>query len=348
MEITRTGTVIRSVAPPTGTSGIYGMAWDDDGPGQPWLWVYDQIGTPQATFKKFNPVTLTFTYSYTPPLLAPNTAQISGGCEYTTQWSPQYSTMVVMTQGTPLDRMGGYEMYVIGPPPPPPNINLTLTPVNPPIVIPAAGGTFSYIVSVQNLDPTACTFGIWNMVTLPAGTNFGPVWGPFSNIPLAANQTIERTRTQGIPATAPSGVYTYRSYVGIYPSTVWDSASFTFTKSATFDGGKIVTEWSNWGETFPGENTVVLDLPSSYSLNMAYPNPFNPSANIGFTVPERALVKLTVYDVTGVEVSTLVNGWMEAGTHTAVFDGSGLASGVYFYRLTAGDFQAVNKMMLVK
>jgi hypothetical protein len=136
--------------------------------------------------------------------------------------------------------------------------------------------------------------------------------------------------------------------VGIYPSTVWDSASFTFTKSATFDGGKIVTEWSNWGETFPGENTVVLDFPSSYSLNMAYPNPFNPSANIGFTVPERALVKLTVYDVTGVEVSTLVNGWMEAGTHTAVFDGSGLASGVYFYRLTAGDFQAVNKMMLVK
>jgi hypothetical protein len=256
--------------------------------------------------------------------------------EYTNGWAPYRDVEVA-------DAM--IRVYLSGPI----SVNLTLSPINPPIVIPAIGGTFSYDIAVQNTGGSPITFGIWNMVTLPTGANYGPVWGPFSNLPLAAGQTISRTRTQGIPGTAPSGQYNYRSYVGSYPSVIWDSASFTFTKSATMDGGKGVSEWSSWGEAFPGENlTIIGETPTEFTLDRAYPNPFNPVTHIAFSLPLDAKARLAVFDIEGNEVATLVDGYIPAGEYTAVFDGTNLASGVYFCRLTAGDFTATQKLLLLK
>lgn len=97
-----------------------------------------------------------------------------------------------------------------------------------------------------------------------------------------------------------------------------------------------------------GIQPVSNEIPKSYSLSQNYPNPFNPVTNINFSVPISRLVILKVYDITGKEVAQLVNKTMAAGVYTYDFNASQLSSGVYFYRMTAGDFTEVKKMVLVK
>lgn len=94
-------------------------------------------------------------------------------------------------------------------------------------------------------------------------------------------------------------------------------------------------------------------IPDKYSLSQNYPNPFNPSTNIRYTIPSNVKgkmsnVKLVVFDILGKEIATLVNEKLNAGTYEVTFDGSGLTSGVYFYRLTCGDFSETRKMALLK
>jgi hypothetical protein len=90
------------------------------------------------------------------------------------------------------------------------------------------------------------------------------------------------------------------------------------------------------------------DIPQVYHLDQNYPNPFNPTTTIRFTIPETQDVRLEVYSVLGQRVATLVNTQMTAGTHTVPFDAARLASGMYIYRLQAGEFVQQRKMMLVK
>jgi cytochrome c peroxidase len=83
-------------------------------------------------------------------------------------------------------------------------------------------------------------------------------------------------------------------------------------------------------------------------LHRNHPNPFNPKTQLSFTLPEEGSVRLAVYDVAGREIAVLADGIREAGTHTFSFDGNDLASGVYFYRLEAGEHIEQQKMMLMK
>ena len=96
------------------------------------------------------------------------------------------------------------------------------------------------------------------------------------------------------------------------------------------------------------EVEVEINQPSVFVLNQNYPNPFNPSTNIKYSVPTAGFVTLKVYDLLGREVSTLVNEQQQAGTFDVVFDGSNLASGVYYYQLKAGELTATKKLMLTK
>ena len=91
-----------------------------------------------------------------------------------------------------------------------------------------------------------------------------------------------------------------------------------------------------------------LRIPGKYLLNNNFPNPFNPTTAISYQLSAVSHVTLTIYDVLGREVATLVDRRENAGYYTVKFDGSQLASGVYFYRLTAGNYNSVKKMMLVK
>ena len=88
--------------------------------------------------------------------------------------------------------------------------------------------------------------------------------------------------------------------------------------------------------------------PTKYKLYQNDPNPFNPVTMIAFDIPKGSNVKLAVYDLIGREVNTLVNQYLNAGTHSVSFSGGNLASGIYFYRIEAGDFVSAKKMLLVK
>jgi hypothetical protein len=87
---------------------------------------------------------------------------------------------------------------------------------------------------------------------------------------------------------------------------------------------------------------------SSATLNQNYPNPFNPSTTIKYELPKASDVRLAVYDLLGREVSVLVNERRDAGVHEVKFDGDGISNGVYFYRLTAGNFVQTRKLLLLK
>ncbi len=95
-------------------------------------------------------------------------------------------------------------------------------------------------------------------------------------------------------------------------------------------------------------NTFNDNLPTSYKLSQNYPNPFNPATKINFALPKQGFVTLKIYDITGREIKTLVNEVKQAGYYTVDFNGSSLASGVYFYMIKSGDFVMTKKMVMVK
>lgn len=99
---------------------------------------------------------------------------------------------------------------------------------------------------------------------------------------------------------------------------------------------------------YSDEVEIDIEQPSVFYLGQNYPNPFNPSTNIKYSIPADGIVTLKVYDLLGKEVSTLVNDYQQAGTFDVVFDGSKLASGVYYYQLTSGELNAAKKLMLTK
>jgi hypothetical protein len=226
-------------------------------------------------------------------------------------------------------------------------LDVTLTPVNPPIVVPAGGGSFSFNAAVVNNGPAQVPFTVWARMKYPNGTYTSPTLGPVTVNP-AVGITISRLRVQNIPATYPSGAYTYLGYANLsftYPAI--DSASFPFTKSAVAGTGPMVWDAICSGEPFPGERSQTAFIPSGLELAVS-PNPFNPTTAISFELQAANSIRLNVYDTSGRLVASLADGRQEAGNHRVSFDGSNLASGLYFVRLQTGDQSAVGKMMLMK
>lgn len=95
-------------------------------------------------------------------------------------------------------------------------------------------------------------------------------------------------------------------------------------------------------------NEVDDQLPTEFALSQNYPNPFNPTTTINYAVPEAANVQLQVYDITGRKVAELVNARKSAGIHSVNWNAENFATGIYIYRLTAGDFSAIRKLTLIK
>jgi len=96
------------------------------------------------------------------------------------------------------------------------------------------------------------------------------------------------------------------------------------------------------------EPNHVVNLPLEFILEQNYPNPFNPVTQIGFSLPAKEHVKLTIYDLLGKEISTPISQSLNPGPHLYLFDGSILPSGIYIYRLEAGQWHDAKKMILVK
>jgi len=96
------------------------------------------------------------------------------------------------------------------------------------------------------------------------------------------------------------------------------------------------------------DGIVEIGVPSKFDLSQNYPNPFNPVTKINFDLPKSGNVSIKVYDMLGKEVKTLIDEFKDAGYYNITFDASNLPSGVYFYRLTSGEFSAVKKLVLMK
>jgi hypothetical protein len=125
------------------------------------------------------------------------------------------------------------------------------------------------------------------------------------------------------------------------------------------DSAKVIAETINKGKVLPAgwiplSTPQIMykqegeSLPIDFSLGQNHPNPFNPNTEIEFTLPHACHARLEIFNIVGQKVTTLVNRQMEAGYHTVSFDCGRCASGVYMYRLQAGDFVESKKMLLVK
>ncbi len=228
-------------------------------------------------------------------------------------------------------------------------VNLTYNSGSP---VPAGGGYINFDVFLQNNETSTINFDLW--IEIPPQVT--PPSVPNRNLTFPDGFSITRPDMDWpIPASWPAGNYDMVWNIGVLSSlTVWATDSFPFEKSADDDGGGYAL-WEVEGDPldqlfkdteFGGGSTPAL--PGEFALYGAYPNPFNPTSTIRFDLPEATRVNLMVYDVSGRLVAEVVDGWRDAGYHEVTFDGMGLASGMYFYRIEAGEFNAVRKMILIK
>jgi len=113
-----------------------------------------------------------------------------------------------------------------------------------------------------------------------------------------------------------------------------------------FAGGDRIYKYSR--DTTVGITQLYTDTPDVFSLEQNYPNPFNPVTKIKYTIKRETNLKITIYDITGKEVTVLLDGIQDAGSFIIRFDGTNYPSGVYFYRLETEAFVETRKMMLLK
>lgn len=135
--------------------------------------------------------------------------------------------------------------------------------------------------------------------------------------------------------------------------TTTELKSYTFTdKNLNTGKYKYIlkqTDYNGNSEYFELENIIEIGIPNKINLSQNFPNPFNPVTKINFEIPADSKLTLAVYDITGKEITKLVNNvFKSAGFHSVDFNGSNLSSGVYFYKLTTDNFTSVKRMTLIK
>ncbi len=166
-------------------------------------------------------------------------------------------------------------------------------------------------------------------------TATGPTGGTYNGV-TGSGGTVS-FQTGGMKK--PSGEWCFEVTNMTHATNSYDSGSNNVTQACE----------SGWVYGFSSDMARVDNLtPSVYELSQNYPNPFNPTTEITFSLPTAQSVNLTVYNVAGQEVKVIVNRFLEAGTHSFEWDAGSTASGVYLYRLEAGDFTDTRKMILLK
>jgi hypothetical protein len=173
---------------------------------------------------------------------------------------------------------------------------------------------------------------------------YGPLLGPV-NFTLNTGASANRDRIQNIPASAPAGDYTFFGYIGNYPVEIAASDSFNFT-IVPGDGATSIAEWENSGESWSTND--LISLPSDIKLLTCYPNPFNSTTTIRFTLEQSGYVSLAIYDISGREIAKLLNGWKPVGTNEISFKGDNLGSGIYLIHLLGQGYSETIKLVLIK
>ncbi len=212
------------------------------------------------------------------------------------------------------------------------------------------------------------TVTYYNSTSSPTPVGFGSALSGFtaSGYPPPASITISSTTTAfyygAVVTTSGKFVAVSNAAGDTLGGGLSNNHTVTITTSALdpagspYTGEIVVTsnDTANARVLVPVTVTIVTGVdehpgvPVHFALHQNYPNPFNPATQIRFDVPTTGAVKLTVYDLLGREVQTLINEQREAGYHTVLFDASNVSSGVYFYRLTGPGFVATKRMVVVK
>jgi hypothetical protein len=140
-----------------------------------------------------------------------------------------------------------------------------------------------------------------------------------------------------------------------FPYTVFDKSGNDLATAPSTSASFIPSGASQWatfkgriGDAIVGIQPIGTIVPTNYDLKQNYPNPFNPVTKIEYQISKPGNVKISVYDISGKEIKILINEIHTPGVYQVNFDGTNLSSGVYFYELTAGDFTAVKRMVLIK
>jgi hypothetical protein len=141
--------------------------------------------------------------------------------------------------------------------------------------------------------------------------------------------------------------------IGFIPGagTTTEKQSYTFTDKQVVAGSHAYRlKQIDFDGSYSYSNTIEVDVttPLTFNLSQNYPNPFNPTTKINYSIPSDSKVTISIYSITGEVVAELVNDFVAAGSYSVDFDGSNLASGMYIYKMTAGNFTQTNKMMLMK
>ncbi|MGB9664701.1 MAG: T9SS type A sorting domain-containing protein [Ignavibacteria bacterium] len=210
--------------------------------------------------------------------------------------------------------------------------------------LPGGLSTLNEVEFATNWDGT---IGVLKFCDVPTPTDtlydvfMTPVWGAAKNVQNITNTTSVHEK------------YSQTSAYGYMVDDTTFRVDCMYTIFGSGDSNDL-TEAQLWylsGVTFTLQPTSVdnpITSPNRFELQQNYPNPFNPTTTIRFSIPEKSMVTLKVYDMLGREVTTLINEIKNAGTHSVKFAGKDLPSGMYLYTLTAGNYTATKKMMLVK
>jgi hypothetical protein len=134
----------------------------------------------------------------------------------------------------------------------------------------------------------------------------------------------------------------------VYAASEFENKIYTFSGSLTFPNLTLIAAVYSYQPVPVAVKSRKNITPEYFILYEAYPNPFNPSTTIEFGLPHAGFVTLKVYNVLGEGVATIIAGDHAAGMFKSTWDASGLPSGVYFYRLTAGEYVQTKKIVLVR
>ena len=180
----------------------------------------------------------------------------------------------------------------------------------------------------------------WNLIyTLPGCVNAHDIFFTHQNSGWASGDCGM------LFSTTNGGLNWFQQLIGT--STFRQQLFFVNDTTGWSVGGGVIIKTTNGGAVVLLTNQNSL-LPDSYKLEQNYPNPFNPISRIKYDIPKQSQVTIKIFDIIGSEVTTLINEFKEPGFHEISFDGSNYSSGVYFYRIEAGSFTEVKKMVLLK
>ncbi len=235
--------------------------------------------------------------------------------------------------------------------------------------------TTDTVKTITNLPQGKVYYWRVQVKTDAGSSPWSSVWQFTTAIPLPVKTELVAVTQDSLQSGSPrfkfnwkeaeyAGQYLLQTFADSTFGSVWEriSTSDTFATLFAFPYGQVYYwrvqssnvsgsgPWSDVSSFFTTPTAVKEEggMPKEFSLSQNYPNPFNPTTKIEFALPQRALTRVTIYDVLGREIQTLINREMEAGYYEINFDATSFPSGAYFYRIQAGSFIQTKKMILLK